>query len=76
MHRTTFHVTTHEGKWIVRQEGRSAGEFDSFETKEEAVERGRHLGREHEPSQVKVHRTDGTFEDEFTYGNDPFPPRG
>jgi hypothetical protein len=71
-----FHVTTHEGKWIVRQEGRPDGEYDSFETKEEAVQRGRHLAQQHEPGQVKIHRTDGTFEDEFTYGADPDPPPG
>ena len=36
----------------------------------------RRIARTEVPSQVKVHRTDGTIEDEFTYGNDPFPPTG
>lgn len=74
--RTVFHVATHEGKWVVRRERRPDGEYDAFETKDEAVERARRIAREEIPSQVKVHRTDGTIEDEFTYGDDPFPPRG
>jgi hypothetical protein len=28
------------------------------------------------PSQLIVHTADGKFEEEFTYGNDPFPPKG
>ena len=74
--RSVFHVATHEGKWVVTRERRPDGEYDAFETKDEAVERARRIARDEIPSQVKVHRTDGTIEDEFTYGDDPFPPRG
>jgi hypothetical protein len=72
--RTVFHVTTRDGKWVVTREGYPAGEFDSFETKEEAMERARTEARQQSPSQVKIHRTDGAIEDEYTYENDPFPP--
>lgn len=74
--RTVFHVATRDGQWVVTRERRPDGEFDSFETKEEAVTRARGEARQQLPSQVKVHRTDGTIEHEFTYGDDPFPPRG
>lgn len=74
--RTVFHVATREGKWIVTREGYPDGEFDSFETKDEAVERARGEAKKQMPSQVKIHRTDGTIENESTYGNDPYPPRG
>lgn len=74
--RSVFHVTTDEGKWVVRRERDHAGAFDAFETKDEAVERARSIAHEHMPSQVVVHHTDGTIETEFTYGNDPYPPAG
>lgn len=28
------------------------------------------------PTQLMVHRADGTFEYEYTYGDDPYPPPG
>lgn len=74
--RTVFHVATHEGKWVVTRERRPEGEYDAFETKEEAVTRARGEAHQQIPSQVKVHRMDGTIENEFTYGDDPFPPKG
>ena len=74
--RTVFHVATRDGKWVVTRERRPDGEYDAFETKDEAVERARHIARDQTPSQVKVHGTDGKIEHEFTFGDDPFPPRG
>ena len=74
--RTVFHVATRDGKWVVTREGYPDGEFDSFETKDEAVTRARGEAHQQMPSQVKVHREDGTIEHEFTYGADPYPPRG
>lgn len=74
--RTVFHVATRDGKWVVTRERRPDGEYDSFETKEEAVTRARGEAHQQIPSQVKVHHTDGTIEHEFTYGDDPFPPKG
>lgn len=74
--RTVFHVTTKDGKWIVTRERHPEGEFDSFETKNEAIARARSEAQKQKPSQVKVHRADGTIETEFTYADDPYPPRG
>ncbi len=64
---SVFHVATRDGKWVVTRERRPDGEYDAFETKDEAIERARRIARTEVPSQVKVHRTDGTIEDEFTY---------
>jgi hypothetical protein len=74
--RTVFHVATRDGKWVVTREGHPDGEFDSFETKDEAIARARTEARKQLRSQVKVHRADGTMDSEFTYGDDPYPPRG
>lgn len=74
--RTVFHVATRDAQWVVTRERRPEGEFDAFETKAEAVARARREAEQQKPSQVKVHHADGTIEQEFTYGDDPFPPRG
>lgn len=74
--RTVFHVTTRDAQWVVTREGHPDGHYDAFETKEEAVTRARDEAHRVTPSQVKVHHADGTIENEFTYGDDPYPPRG
>jgi hypothetical protein len=74
--RTVFHVATRDGKWVVTREGRPDGEFDAFETQHEAIERARDEAQQQRPSQVKIHRADGTIQNEFTYGDDPYPPAG
>jgi hypothetical protein len=65
-----------DGKWIVTRERRPEGEYDSFETRDEAVARARGEARRQLPSQVKVHRADGSLESEFTDGADPLPTEG
>lgn len=67
-HRTVFHVTMRDGKWVVTRERRPEGEYDAFETRDEAVERARGEARQQLPSQVKVHRADGSLDSEFTLG--------
>ena len=69
--RTVYHVVPDAGAeaWIVSQEN---GEFrGEFETKQEAVDFAKARAREQEPSQVKVHKSDGNMEYESTYGEDP-----
>ena len=65
--RTVFHVVTHDGKWVVRREHRPAGEYDAFETKDEAVTRAQAEAKREMPSDVKVHNDDGSIEKEFSY---------
>ncbi|MCR1981393.1 DUF2188 domain-containing protein [Cellulosimicrobium cellulans] len=45
-------------------------------TKEAAVSAGVDVAKRNAPSQLFIHRKDGTIEDERTYGDDPYPPRG
>ena len=65
--RTGFHVAARDGKWHVTRERRPEGEFDSFETQSEAIERARGEARNQAPSEVKVHAPDGSIEDQFTF---------
>ena len=57
-------------KWLVRQENSDSNRED-FRTKTEAVDTAKERARKQEPSQVKVHKSDGNMEYESTYGDDP-----
>jgi hypothetical protein len=65
--RTVFHVGTRDGKWVVTRERRPDGEFDSFETKDEAIARARGEALNQAPSIVKVHGSDGAIECEYPF---------
>lgn len=73
MARKVYRVLPHEGDWVVQLDG---VDLSSHRTKEPAVERARALAELARPSQVVVHRADGTVETESTYGEDPMPPVG
>lgn len=45
-------------------------------TKADAIIAGVTVARANQPSQLLIHRANGTIEDERTYGDDPYPPRG
>jgi hypothetical protein len=73
---TVFHVASRDGQWVVTRDGHSDGQYDAFETREEAVARARDQAHRELPSRVQVHRSDGTIEHEFSYGDDSDVPRG
>jgi uncharacterized protein YdaT len=68
------HVVPHQNGWAVLREG---GERASVvtETKEQAFERAREIAQR-EGGGVVIHGENGRIQQERTYGNDPFPPRG
>ena len=74
--RERYYVNPREdGKWEVsRDGGRKASAVT--ETKSEAVSRGAKIARNRGHSQLVIRRKDGTFQDERTYDNDPYPPEG
>jgi hypothetical protein len=71
--RNVYRVQHINNMWRVRHEGTT---LSSHMTKEAAIDAGRKVAQANRPSQLVVHRMDGTIEIEWTYGNDPFPPRG
>ncbi len=71
--RKLYRVQYVNSAWAVRHEGVS---LSIYVRKEEAVSAGQKVAKANAPSQLVVHRMDGTIEYEYTYGNDPFPPRG
>jgi len=70
--RTVYHVApdASSDKWLVTQEG-SDSTCGVFRRKAEAALEAKLRARKQEPSQVKVHRSDGNMEYESTYGDDP-----
>ncbi|WP_179749260.1 DUF2188 domain-containing protein [Microlunatus parietis] len=73
MDRTVLHVVPRSGHWHVEKDEVGVATSD---TKEKAVELAREAAGRSKPSQVVVHGEDGQIQDEFTYQDDPFPPRG
>ena len=64
-----------EGKWSVKGEGAQRA-LKNFENKKDAVDFGRQIAKNADLGQLKVKRRDGTFQAEYTYGKDPYPPEG
>lgn len=76
MARTVYHVVPSGEGWIVKREGAARPSTRWIEHKQAAVNRGVELAKSNKPSQLVIHRADGTIQGERTYGDDPHPPRG
>ena len=75
--RKTLYVSPNQGQWIVHWEHDASGHV--FSKKEDAIRNARNTAGSFPAgycSQIKVQRADGTFQTEWTYGQDPYPPRG
>lgn len=74
--RKIYHVVPDpNGGWkVILEGGKRASRC--FPTKSEATAYGRNLAKKAELGQLKIHKKDGSFQTEYTYGNDPFPPEG
>jgi hypothetical protein len=73
MARKIYWVRRVDAKWKVRTGDHTLSVHDR---KEDAVRSAVAVASNNAPSSLKICRQDGTIEDERTYGNDPFPPRG
>jgi hypothetical protein len=73
--RTVYDVAPNGDGWHVKRRGAEKA-ASVHDTKIPAIEAGIEVARNNEPSQLVIHKADGTIEQERTYGNDPFPPRG
>ena len=70
--RTVYHVVPNSSAdaWVISRENDDTFR-EQYPTKEDAVTAAKERARGEEPSQVKVHRSDGNMEYESTYGEDP-----
>lgn len=68
--REVFYVSPHGNRWQVKKEKgkRATGVYD---TKEEAIVEAKRMAKKAVLGQVKIQKKDGTFQIEYTYGDDP-----
>jgi uncharacterized protein YdaT len=64
--RKTYHVAHIKGHWQVKLEGASRASV-RISTKEEAIATAVEIAKHNLPSSVRIHRLDGTIEDEHTF---------
>lgn len=73
MARKVFHVVPYGTNWQVKHNGQV---LSNHSLKSNAIDAGQRVAKANQPSQLVVHRANGTIEFEYTYGNDPYPPIG
>ncbi|MFI2353050.1 DUF2188 domain-containing protein [Streptomyces sp. NPDC019443] len=73
MSRTKYRVLPNRGDWVLRREQTL---LSTHTHKSDAVKEGQRRASADRPSQLVVHKADGTIEYEYTYGDDPYPPQG
>ena len=66
-------VPNPDGGWDVKRggTGRASGHFD---TKQEAVDRGREISR-NQGTELRIHNRDGRIARSDSHGHDPYPPK-
>jgi hypothetical protein len=75
MKRVVYHVTPVGEDWRVKRVGAKRA-AKVFESKKDAVGRGKELAKGAGFGQVRVHGRDGDIETEYTYGEDPRESQG
>lgn len=73
--RKVLHVVPGDKGWKVKEQGKDRS-LKNFERKEDAVDFGREKAKGADLGQLKIHRKDGKIQTEYTYGKDPYPPKG
>lgn len=75
--RKNYHVTKTEKGWQGKLEKGERASVVGI-TKKEVIQRTIEIAKRQPNSSVKIHKTDGKFQEERTYPrkSDPFPPEG
>ncbi|KQW47221.1 MULTISPECIES: DUF2188 domain-containing protein [unclassified Ensifer] len=77
MARAQYVVVLHGGQWKISFNGKHYGPYDTQKAAiKEAVDTAHKAGKDGHDAQVLVHGQDNKFRTEWTYGNDPYPPKG
>lgn len=78
MARTVYYVVLHEGQWKIKLGDKHYGPYSSQrEAIRHAVDTAHKEGQKNtDGAQVLVQGENHQFRTEWTYGNDPYPPRG
>lgn len=77
MARAQYFVVHHQGQWKISFGGKHYGPCDTQKAAiKVAVETAHTSGKNGHDAQVLVQGTDSKFRTEWTYGNEPYPPKG
>jgi len=68
------HVVPHDGAWAVKVEG-SSTPISVHHTQGGAINAGKPVAQSH-GSELVIHRPNGQIREAWSYGNDPYPPKG
>jgi len=74
MSRKNQYVVRRGDGWAVRGEGNSRV-TKRFGTQKEAIDYGRGIAQ-NQQSELRIQNRQGRFREAYSYGNDPYPPRG
>jgi hypothetical protein len=72
--RVVYDVLPDGRRWKFSEHGGGVQSLHS--TKDQAVNTAVKVAKRNAPSQLRIHKSDGSIETERTYELDPFPPRG
>jgi hypothetical protein len=74
--RIVYHVVPDgDDGWKVKANHASRAS-STHATKVDAVARAKDLAKSQSLGQIVIHKQDGSFQTEHTYGQDPHPPKG
>ncbi|HZO53952.1 MAG TPA: DUF2188 domain-containing protein [Bryobacteraceae bacterium] len=77
MARTRYFVVLHEGQWKINLNDKHDGPYNTQAAAiRAAVDAAHSTGTKGGDAQVLVQGQNNQFRTEWTYGNDPYPPRG
>lgn len=68
------YVVRNGERWGVRGEGNSRM-TQTFDTQREAIAFGRDIAR-NQDAELRIQGRDAKFREAWSYGNDPYPPKG
>ncbi len=74
MSKKNQYVVKHNDGWAVRGEGNSKV-TKHFDTQREAINHGRGIAS-NQQSELRIQNRQGRFREAYSYGKDPYPPRG
>jgi hypothetical protein len=70
-----YHITPRQdGSWAVKGAGHDRAS-SLHSTQKAAIEAGRPLAQKAE-GELRIHGQNGQIREAWSYGNDPFPPKG
>jgi hypothetical protein len=78
MARTVYYVVHHEGRWKIKLSGTHYGPYSTQkEAIRIAVDTAHTEGKKNvDGAEVRVQGENNQFRTEWTYGHDPYPPKG